>query len=148
MILTKGELPLLPKDSTDIYQEIWPADILQDLQLLHKKWSFPLRTSSVNATKSVNVYCGFGHIYWINPWWKTPFFAHWISWNCVYLKLSWCQQLYRTKFLWNFNEMFSKRSVLFCKTSSLNTTTVRHCQIARGLRVLFRTTRRMQYHGI
>ena len=66
MILTKGELSLLPKDSTDIYQEIWPADILQDLQLLHKKWSFPLRTSSVNATKSAGN-CGFGHIYWRNP---------------------------------------------------------------------------------
>ena len=30
---------------------------------LHEKWSFPLRTSLVNVTKSA-VYCGFGHIYW------------------------------------------------------------------------------------
>ena len=35
---------------------------------LHKKWSFPLRISSVNVTKF-----GFGHIYWRNPWWKTSF---------------------------------------------------------------------------
>ena len=38
----------------------------------HKKWSFPLRTSSVNVTKSA-VSCGFGHIYWRNPWCKTSF---------------------------------------------------------------------------
>ena len=29
---------------------------------LHKKWSFPLRISLVNVTKSV-VSCGLGHIY-------------------------------------------------------------------------------------
>ena len=29
---------------------------------LHKKWSFPLN-------------CGFGHIYWRNPSWKTSFFV-------------------------------------------------------------------------
>ena len=33
---------------------------------LHKKWSFPLRISSVNVTKSP-VSCGFGHIYRRNP---------------------------------------------------------------------------------
>ena len=33
---------------------------------LHKKWSFPLRISSVNVTKSAGT-CGFGHIYWRNP---------------------------------------------------------------------------------
>ena len=33
---------------------------------LHKKWSFSLRISSVNVTKST-VNCGFGHIYWRNP---------------------------------------------------------------------------------
>ena len=33
---------------------------------LHKKWSFPLRISSVNVTKSV-ASCGFSHIYWRNP---------------------------------------------------------------------------------
>ena len=33
---------------------------------LHKKWSFPLRISSLNVTKSAGN-CGFGHIYWRNP---------------------------------------------------------------------------------
>ena len=33
---------------------------------LHRKWSFPLRISSVNVTKSAGS-CGFGHIYWRNP---------------------------------------------------------------------------------
>ena len=36
------------------------------LHKLHKKWSFPLRTSSVNVTKSA-VFCRFGHSYWRNP---------------------------------------------------------------------------------
>ena len=35
------------------------------LQTLHKKWSFPLRISTVSVTKSA-VFCGFGHIYWRN----------------------------------------------------------------------------------
>ena len=38
-----------------------------------QKWSFPLRISSVNVTKST-VYCGFDHIYWRNPQLKTWFF--------------------------------------------------------------------------
>ena len=38
-----------------------------------KKWNFPLRVSSVNVTKST-VFCGFGHIYWGNPYWKASFF--------------------------------------------------------------------------
>ena len=35
-------------------------------------WSFPIRISSVNLTKSGGN-CGFGHIYWRNPEWKTSF---------------------------------------------------------------------------
>ena len=41
---------------------------------LHNKWSFPLRISSVNMTKSA-ANCGVDHIYWRNIWWKTLFFA-------------------------------------------------------------------------
>ena len=33
---------------------------------LHKKWSFPLRISSVNVTKSAGD-CGLGYIYWTHP---------------------------------------------------------------------------------
>ena len=52
-------------------------------QILRKKWSFPLRISSVYMTKSA-VFCGFGHIYWRNPQWKTSCFVHWkISSTCV-----------------------------------------------------------------
>ena len=40
---------------------------------LYKKWSFALRISSVNVTKS-GVFCGFGRISSRNPKWKTSFF--------------------------------------------------------------------------
>ena len=30
-----------------------------------------------HCTKN-EVSCGFGHIYWRNPWWKTSFFVQWI----------------------------------------------------------------------
>ena len=39
-----------------------------------QKWSFLLRTWSVNVTKSSGN-CGFRHIYWENPLWKTSFFV-------------------------------------------------------------------------
>ena len=48
---------------------------------LHKKWNFPLRISSINMTKSAEN-CGFGHIYWRNPYWKLHFLCSascWIS---------------------------------------------------------------------
>ena len=38
-----------------------------------KKWTFPLRISSVNVTKSAGNF-RFGQIYWRNPEWKTSFF--------------------------------------------------------------------------
>ena len=50
------------------------SEISTKFQSLHKKWSFPLRNSSVNVTKSA-VSRGFGHIYWRNPYWKTLFFV-------------------------------------------------------------------------
>ena len=34
---------------------------------LHKNWSFPLRIYLVNVTK-FPINCGFGHIYWRNPY--------------------------------------------------------------------------------
>ena len=46
-------------------------------QPLHKKWSFPLRISLVNVTKS-GVSCGFGHSYWRNPYGKV-YFVQWSS---------------------------------------------------------------------
>ena len=44
------------------YSEDLPMVVIS----LHKKWSFPLRISSVNVTKSAEN-CAFGHIYWRNP---------------------------------------------------------------------------------
>ena len=41
---------------------------------LHKKWSFPLRISSVNLNKSAGN-CKFAHIYWRNPLCKTSLFV-------------------------------------------------------------------------
>ena len=42
--------------------------------ILHKKWNFLLKISSVNVTEST-VSFGFGHIYWRNPKWKTLIFV-------------------------------------------------------------------------
>ena len=81
-----------------------------NFQALHKKWSFPLRISSVNATKSA-VCCGFGRIYWRNPQWKTSFFVQWrMFYDCVitFLKshsLLWTNKIliWKKMFLWVFN---------------------------------------------
>ena len=53
---------------------------------LHKKWSFLLRISSVNATKSAGN-CGFGHVYWRNPSWITSFFVQCFS---LFYQTCWC----------------------------------------------------------
>ena len=42
------------------------VDLVGKDNSLHKKWNFPLTIFSVNVTKSA-VSCGFGHIYWRNP---------------------------------------------------------------------------------
>ena len=46
------------------------------IRALHKKWSFPVRISSENVTKSAGN-SGFDHIYWRDPQWKTSFFVPW-----------------------------------------------------------------------
>ena len=59
---------------------------------LHKKWSFPLKISSVNVTKSPENR-GFGHIYWRHPEWKTSFsvqcyrFGHIYWWNVNWISI-------------------------------------------------------------
>ena len=58
-------IDLIFLDLTYIYMSWNLRTGIQDLSL-HKKWSFPLRISSVNVTKSA-VSCGFGQIYWRNP---------------------------------------------------------------------------------
>ena len=44
------------------------------IRIVQKKWSFPLRISSVYVNKSA-WNCRFGHIYWRNSQWKTSFFG-------------------------------------------------------------------------
>ena len=48
-----------------------------------KKFSFPLRISSVNVTKSAGN-CVYGHIYWRYPQWKASFFV-----RCDRCKIAW-----------------------------------------------------------
>ena len=55
------------KHNTSIRKYIKNILVESEQQLsLHKKWSFPLRISSVNVTKSSDS-CGSGHIYLRNP---------------------------------------------------------------------------------
>ena len=64
-----------PKDIADNAVRLTPQEELEEdavsrstepsgiiFHSLHKKWSFPLRISAVNVTKSA-----FGQIYWRNP---------------------------------------------------------------------------------
>ena len=74
---------------------------------LQKKWSFQLRISSVNVTKSAGNY-GFGHINWRNPQWKTFFCAVTLKWKYVSARtnssiwlssFSWTKRLITTSYL-------------------------------------------------
>ena len=54
------------KDILDRRLALWRSKkglVIQIQLTLHKKWSFPIRISTVNVTKSA-VNRGFGHIYW------------------------------------------------------------------------------------
>ena len=50
-------------DNAIVVKLVWYS---KTLQTRHEKWSFPLKISSVNVTKSADS-CWFGHIYWRNP---------------------------------------------------------------------------------
>ena len=54
------------KDSDKQQLLIILLDSRKKHQCVNKKWSFILRISSVNVTKSAGN-CGFGHIHWRNP---------------------------------------------------------------------------------
>ena len=62
----------------NIMMRQWFTFILLITVITAQKWSFPLRIFSVNVTKS-SVSCGFGHIHWRNPSWKTLFFVQWMK---------------------------------------------------------------------
>ena len=79
------------------------SPVLVLLSLL-KKWSFPLRISSVNVTKSWGN-CGFGHIYLRNPSWNTSFFVQCLLLlNMLLAKEKWILAVhltfYRTELNW------------------------------------------------
>ena len=57
----------------ELYQWLLRIMLVTYEQSLHKKWSFPLRISSINVTESA-VSCEFSHIYWRNPEQKTSIF--------------------------------------------------------------------------
>ena len=91
---------------------------------LHKEWTFLLlRISSVNMTKSA-VNCGFGHIYWRNPQWKTSFFVHWVlHWvllSVIFLKI-------RDFLMLLFLRSSNSSLILFSSSFSLLTCSVSCC---------------------
>ena len=61
-----------------LYTYFWKVLLIYTDVSLNKKWSFQLRISSVNVTKSAGN-CGFGYIYGRNPQWKTSFFVQCID---------------------------------------------------------------------
>ena len=65
--------------NSHVMKYFWKENLAHTLLTLHKKWSFPLRISSVHVTKSA-VSCGFGHIYWKSPQWETSLFV-----QCIFL---------------------------------------------------------------
>ena len=92
------------------------SDTLSDCRSIHytKKWSFPLWLSSVNVTKS-EANCGFRHIYWRNPEWKTSFFVQCIACtlliNMIFfsVNISWeylHAVMFAYSFCWNFRVLW------------------------------------------
>ena len=108
-----------------------------------QKWSFPLKISSVNVTKS-DGHCGFGHIYWRNPQWKTLILSidqqftsislsintkkvinvdikeqwskNWFLWNSYRQRC----QLLENKFGWNLNSVLLSGTTSRALTHYLN----------------------------
>ena len=79
-----------------------------------QKWSFPLRIYSVNVTKSTDS-CGFGHIYWRNPYWKTSFLVQRIKWdtfNKLQFDTSW--PTLKAKFFMGKHDLLRLRFLIFC----------------------------------
>ena len=76
--LFQEDNPLVEGEQENVTTKLkryYKNNLLLDMdQTLHKKWSFLLRISSVNVTKSLGILvkllgnCGFGHIYWKNPY--------------------------------------------------------------------------------
>ena len=76
----KREWICTTKDLLEGFGEFKPVILIFVEYTLHKKRSFPLRFS-LGFLKD---FCGFGHIYWRNPYWKTSFFV-----QCKFVKINW-----------------------------------------------------------
>ena len=75
---------------------------------LRRKWSFPLRISSVNVTKSAGN-CGFGQVYWRNPYWKSSDFVQWLYSRSHYKNYRWLSSIFEAG-----NTMASCKIANFC----------------------------------
>ena len=72
------------ESSTTYWKNALEVNLKYTLLFQHQNARQCRAHTAVNVTKSA-VSCGFGHIYWGNPWWKTSFFVHWHVWNCSQL---------------------------------------------------------------
>ena len=91
-MMSSADDPLLPLFYCQIFQLISLHQLIVQLPFLqhpslHKKWNLPLRTSSVNVTKSTGN-CEFGHIYWNIFWWKISFSVQCVSSTTFYPTVS------------------------------------------------------------
>ena len=72
-IIKNGNFQAFFYREKELYQWLLRIMLVTYEQSLHKKWSFPLRISSINVTESA-VSCEFSHIYWRNSEQKTSIF--------------------------------------------------------------------------
>ena len=74
--------PPLEKDPTEHIRKhlsVYPRKVvLFTISLTAQKMKFSVKISSVNVIKFAEN-CGFGNIYWRNPYWKTSFFVPWLK---------------------------------------------------------------------
>ena len=96
---------------------------LKSKSTLYKKWSFPLRVSFVNVTK-LEVFCGFGQIYWIMPYWKTSFSCKSINWLGSTWREHWLLAFYEI-----FNILFSYEDKDIGRFSNLHWCTFKKAQL-------------------
>ena len=88
---------------------LW-QNITVEVESLHKKWSFPLRISSVNVTKSA-VSCASFFMRWILKWSLTLLDNIWVT-KCKHLSALLICLLHHLKLQKQPSEVFYKKGVL------------------------------------
>ena len=83
LIFRTVSIPVLRASDFCDSKHLWEWSLLETW--LNKKWSFPLRISLVNITRSAG-YCVFGQIYWKNSQSKTSFSVQWWLNKSFYVK--------------------------------------------------------------